>query len=780
MFNMKKFFTFLFGFVSCFAVLFAAVKTEMRMRVLKGGELFWQTAVEKVLSIDFQEEEDNTSIVQSMNVSLRSEDEKWQSRVDAFDSLCFQRDTLKYDVVKDGALIAATFNVTDKKKICFSQGNLQFNAVEGTHVTADGSAAGTWRFAENQYDYVGSANDSISETYHGWIDLFAWGTSGWNSGAKEYQPWATSDTHSDYNVGGEEKTSLTDSYANADWGVFNAISNGGNQPTMWNTLTADEWSYLLSHYKWTMGMVGEDSVLCFMLLPDDFQTPANINMSVLSDLNDDWDEADYSSNVYTDVEFAKLEREGVVALPCSGRRMVKKSGSGNVGNYWSSTSSEGGKACKISFSYTSFTPQTVAYKDYGYAVRLVKHLNYEVRFLDYDGSVLLDSVYNAGDLPVAPSVSREDGKYRYYFKGWDKEITEAKEDIVYTALYDSTLIVRENGLLKRATVRVSDGRYVYFSQGNLQYNAKSKTWRLADNQYDIVGMDNKEISEKYDGWIDLFGFGTSGWNSNFTSYQPWATEISSDSYQNNSLKYDYINSDWAFYNDIVTTGVGANSCRTLTGDEWKYIIENDRWTMGEIGDNGVLCFMIFPEDYVAIDTIPVYFPEDKSIENDVVSLQENSFENNVYSEAQFGKLEELGVVALPCGGHRYGETISNVNVLGMYWSTTSTGDASYNFKFSSSSVGVETRPAFHGFSVRPVQDLSVIVKFVNYDGTVIYDFPVEYGKMPIEPATPTRNDSDEYQYTFKGWDKEVSKAICDVIYTAVYDSTLIDKADGLR
>lgn len=779
---MKKFFTFLIGFVSCFAVIFAAVKTEVRMRVLKGGELLWQTAVKDVLSIDFQEEKTDASAVGSMNVSLKNEDEKWQSRVDVFDSICFQRDTLKYDVVKDGALIVSAFNVTDKKKIYFSQGNLQFNAVEGTHETIDGSAVGSWRFAENQYDYVGGANDSISETYRGWIDLFAWGTSGWNSGAKEYQPWATSDTHSDYNVAGEEKSSLTGSFSNADWGVYNAISNGGNQPDAWETLTAEEWSYLLSHYKWTMAKVGKDSVLCFLLLPGDFQTPANINMSVLSDLNGaDWDEDDYSTNVYSDVEFAKLEKEGVVALPCSGRRMAKKSGSGTTGNYWSSTSSEGGKAYKISFSYTSFTPQSVAYKDYGHAVRLVKHLNYEVRFLDYDGSVLLDTVYNVGDLPVGPAVSREDGKYHYYFKGWDKEITVAKEDIVYTALYDSTLIVRENGLLKRASVRVSDGKYVYFSQGNLQYNASSKTWRLADNQYDVVGMDNENISATYNGWIDLFGFGTSGWNSTFKSYQPWATEMSSDSYQNNNLKYDYINSDWAFYNDIVTTGVGANFCRTLTGDEWKYIIENDRWTMGKIGDNGVLCFMIFPEDYVSIDTIPVYFPEDKSIENDVVSSQESSFASNVYSEAQFEKLEELGVVALPCGGHRYGTTISNVNVLGMYWSTTSTGDASYNFKFSSSSVEVETRPAFHGFSVRPVQDLSVIVKFVNYDGTVIYDFPVEYGMMPNQPdPAPTRENSDEYQYTFKGWDKEVSKAICDVIYTAVYDSTLIEKADGLR
>lgn len=68
---------------------------------------------------------------------------------------------------------------------------------------------------------------------------------------------------------------------------------------------------------------------------------------------------------------------------------------------------------------------------------------------------------------------------------------------------------------------VSAGKQVYFSRGNLQYQAQFDNWRFAENQYDYVGnsragnvdyafdkSDNARIARTYDGWIDLFGWGT--------------------------------------------------------------------------------------------------------------------------------------------------------------------------------------------------------------------------------------------------------------------------------
>ena len=155
----------------------------------------------------------------------------------------------------------ALFSVSATKRVCFSRGNLQYQA-----------STGTWRFAERQCDALGADNANISESNIGWIDLFGWGTSGWESGANEYQPWASSFEDTDYWPGGAATNSLVGACANADWGVYNAIANGGNRVGLWRTLTNVEWRYLLAvrtgcAEKW--GKATVDDVRGLVFLPDE-------------------------------------------------------------------------------------------------------------------------------------------------------------------------------------------------------------------------------------------------------------------------------------------------------------------------------------------------------------------------------------------------------------------------------------------------------------------------------------------------------------------------------
>ena len=119
--------------------------------------------------------------------------------------------------------------------VYFSQGNLQYQA-----------STNTWQFAGHQWDYVGDANQNISQTNGGWIDLFGWGTSGYNHGANAYQPWSTSTEYSDYYAYGAYTNNLYNQTGQADWG-YNAISNGGNaENSGWRTLTRQEWEYVFN------------------------------------------------------------------------------------------------------------------------------------------------------------------------------------------------------------------------------------------------------------------------------------------------------------------------------------------------------------------------------------------------------------------------------------------------------------------------------------------------------------------------------------------------------
>lgn len=99
----------------------------------------------------------------------------------------------------EGAL-SGKFTCNEKgDHVVFAKGNLQYQA-----------STNTWRFADNQYDFVGNekkgnvfvgetkcSNTQISESYAGWIDMFCYGATGYNAGQNAYQPWATPTSNAD-------------------------------------------------------------------------------------------------------------------------------------------------------------------------------------------------------------------------------------------------------------------------------------------------------------------------------------------------------------------------------------------------------------------------------------------------------------------------------------------------------------------------------------------------------------------------------------------------------
>ena len=266
----------------------------------------------------------------------------------------------------EGAL-SGVFSVASGRTVHFSQGNLQYQA-----------STGTWRFATNQYDCIGNSNSSISSTNSGWIDLFGWGTSGWNSGANCYQPWSTSTSYADYYPGGAYTNNLTGSYANADWGVNNAISNGGNAAGLWRTLTHEEWDYLFNtrsastvngtaNARYAKGTV--NSVAGVILFPDSYThpdglaQPTNINSSG----------ANYTGNNYSTSDWTAMQTAGAVFLPAAGRRYgTSVNNVGSYGYYWSASYYSSYYAWLVYFSSGGLDAEYANFRNYGRSVRLVR------------------------------------------------------------------------------------------------------------------------------------------------------------------------------------------------------------------------------------------------------------------------------------------------------------------------------------------------------------------------------------------------------------------------
>lgn len=277
-------------------------------------------------------------------------------------------------------------------QVYFSQGNLQYQA-----------STNTWRFAEHQWDYVGtqtpdwssgmmggnvegSDNNGISSSYDGWIDLFGWGTSGYNHGAVCYQPWSISNRTEDYCPYGSNITNLFDGSGQADWG-FNSILNGGNRENLWRTMKVQEWDYVInsriteSGIRYVKAEVNEEKGL--LLLPDAWNVSLyNFNFENQSD-------ASFTSNVISDYVWENtLQSNGVVFLPMAGDRILNIEGNGecNVtayvgqyGLYWSASLSTAGSYRAFQFLFSEDYVNT--YFDnrppeiyFGLAVRLVQDI----------------------------------------------------------------------------------------------------------------------------------------------------------------------------------------------------------------------------------------------------------------------------------------------------------------------------------------------------------------------------------------------------------------------
>jgi hypothetical protein len=272
--------------------------------------------------------------------------------------------------------INGLFSVSGTKQVWFSQGNLQYQA-----------STNTWRFAEHQWNFVGgnssngynygnvggSSNNNISSTYSGWIDLFGWGTSGYNHGAVCYQPWSTNRYAQNYYAYGFFNFNLFDETGMADWG-YNPIINGGSQENMWRTLTADEWEYVFntrvtsSGVRYVKAMV--NNVKGIILLPDEWDN----SIYNLSETNNN--EANFTSNTIVATEWTEiLESNGAVFMPVSGSRDGTNVSSVNTcGYYWSASYGIGYEyyAYIVRFLDGYFNATDNSYRGAGLSVRLVR------------------------------------------------------------------------------------------------------------------------------------------------------------------------------------------------------------------------------------------------------------------------------------------------------------------------------------------------------------------------------------------------------------------------
>lgn len=320
------------------------------------------------------------------------------------------------DVPPTGA-IKGEFTVNaGGKKVWFSQGNLQAVCSSADN-DASTQETWTWRFAANQWEYIGSAaaNNSIngngSVSPAGTVDLFGWvGTS---SSYDNYGIWNNTTANS---YGNTKNESLKH-----DWG-HNAIANGGNSADMWRTLTREEWGYMLStrsgatvnetnevRFAKATIRTDETAVKGLLLFPDGATFDAReASWGVLNDGYNNY------TTTCTAAQWTALEAKGCVFLPAAGNRTgATVSNESSTGAYWTATgSNQSGYYTWAHMVYfnpnTWSTSSSYKEKSYGLSVRLVKVVPHAVDLStltgDYeaqDGDILINTLAGNYKITIA-------------------------------------------------------------------------------------------------------------------------------------------------------------------------------------------------------------------------------------------------------------------------------------------------------------------------------------------------------------------------------------------
>ena len=230
---------------------------------------------------------------------------------------------------------------------------------------------------------------------------------------------------------------------------------------------------------------------------------------------------------------------------------------------------------------------------------------------------------------------------------------------------------------------VAEKKTVTFSPGNLQYHPVNDEWRFAPSQLDYIGDDNANISEIYNGWIDLFCWGTGN--------NPTNTSKDDGDYQT------FI--DWG----VNKIGNDApNTWRTLTNDECFFLIKkryNAKKLFGVAQVNGVNGLILLPDDW----TCPSGVTFKSGFDDDWCTECYGNYQT--FSTSGWAKLEASGAVFFPAVSSRDASSIDIVQNYGVYWSVTETKRGyGETFYFYSDDAGFFTNYRFIGQSVRLVKD----------------------------------------------------------------------------
>ena len=403
--------------------------------------------------------------------------------------------------------------------------------------------------------------------------------------------------------------------------------------------------------------------------------------------------------------------------------------------------------------------------------------SYTVKFLNEDGSEISSVVYQYGQTPVAPSdpTKPATAEYTYTFAGWDKTIVQVQGDQTYRATFNAT----KNSYT--ITWQNEDGSQI--DQTIVEYG-------VVPTHADPTKPATAEYTYTFAGWtpavVAVTGNATyrATFNATKNSYTiTWQNEDGSlidqttveygvvpthaDPIKQNTAEYTYTFSGWT--PAVVSVTGNATYKATFTATKNSYTIT---WQ----DENGSL----IDQTTVEYGQVPAHADPVKQSTAEYTYTFAGwtpavvAVTGNATYRATFNATKNSYTITWQNeDGSLIDQTTVEYGVVPTHADPVKQNTAEYTYTFAgwTPTVVAVTGNATYRATFSATKN-KYLITFRNDDGTVLKSEEVEYGMLPIAPATPTKESTAQYNYEFAGWSPSVTLVSQAATYTATYNSSV--------
>ena len=441
------------------------------------------------------------------------------------------------------------------------------------------------------------------------------------------------------------------------------------------------------------------------------------------------------------------------------------------------------------YSFVGWTPEIAAVTgDATYKAQIDSVRNrYRITWLDADDTEIAVDSLAYGATPSHEYVLKANtAEWTYSFVGWTPEIAAVTGDATYKAQIDSVrnsyFITFKNGEETLQSTQVAYGSMPVYEgeeptkQGDAQYTYSFNGWDA-----EIAAVTGEATYNAT--FISTVNTCTITWlmddgtkiDEQEMAYG--ATPTHADAHKDNTAQYTITFVGWdkdfaAVTGDATYTAVFDSVVNTYTitfyFDNGVTILDQQVFEYGQMPSTNFVPSRELDAQYSY--TFTGWSPELVPVTGDASYVA--TFE---------AMLNQYTIIFRNYDGKELQNTKVDYGTMPEYTGETPTrkGNMQYSYDFIGWSPELDTVRGAATYTAVYEQVLTTYtIIFYDEDGVTVLDsVEVEYGKKPSTTVIPTKEDDEQYTYTFAGWSPTIVAATRNTSYTATYTATL--KSEGL-